>query len=141
MLLQLPRLYDVYKASGIIDNFEQLLDNIFVPLFEVTLDPNSHPQLHLFLKQVHLLSLLPETSTPFLPLPPTPSLLLFSPQNLTPPPCLPAQSTEQHLRVDMGYMNGGSIAQPACNLVVERMLPPAQPSGALLQIPTIAAAP
>ncbi len=49
---QIPRLYDIYKAQGLVDNFEQLLDNIFTPLFEVTVDPNSHPQLHLFLKQV-----------------------------------------------------------------------------------------
>lgn len=50
--MQLPRLYNVYKEQGIIENFEQLLDNIFHPLFEVTRDPNSHPQLHLFLKNV-----------------------------------------------------------------------------------------
>lgn len=30
----------------------QLLSNIFTPLFEVTRDPNSHPQLHLFLQGV-----------------------------------------------------------------------------------------
>ena len=48
---QIPRLYAVYKEQGIIENFEQMLDNIFVPLFEVTKDPASHPQLHLFLKQ------------------------------------------------------------------------------------------
>ncbi|KAK9839161.1 hypothetical protein WJX74_010777 [Apatococcus lobatus] len=63
-LIQLPRLYDVYKASGIIDNFEQLLDNIFVPLFEVTLDPNSHPQLHLFLKQVVGFDMVDDESKP-----------------------------------------------------------------------------
>lgn len=51
-VLQLPRLYNVYKEQGIIENFEQLLDNIFHPLFEVTRDPNSHPQLHLFLQNV-----------------------------------------------------------------------------------------
>ena len=51
-LLQIPRLYDIYKAQGLVDNFEQLLDNIFTPLFEVTIDPNTHPQLHLFLKTV-----------------------------------------------------------------------------------------
>lgn len=50
--LQLPRLYNVYKEQGIIENFEQLLDNIFHPLFEVTRDPNSRPQLHLFLQNV-----------------------------------------------------------------------------------------
>lgn len=50
--MQIPRLYNVYKEQGLIENFEQLLDNVFAPLFEVTRDPNSHPQLHLFLKQV-----------------------------------------------------------------------------------------
>jgi hypothetical protein len=30
----------------------EFLDNIFLPLFEVTVDPASHPQLHVFLKQV-----------------------------------------------------------------------------------------
>ena len=38
--------------QGLIDNFEQMLVNIFWPLFEVTLDPESHPQLHIFLQQV-----------------------------------------------------------------------------------------
>ena len=49
---QVPRLYDIYKHQGIIENFEQLLENIFMPLFEVTLDPESHPQLHQFLAKV-----------------------------------------------------------------------------------------
>jgi len=30
----------------------QMLDNIFVPLFDVTKDPSSHPQLHVYLSQV-----------------------------------------------------------------------------------------
>ena len=51
-VVQIPRLYDIYKAQGIIENFEQLLENIFIPLFEVTVNPNTHPQLHLFLKTV-----------------------------------------------------------------------------------------
>ena len=50
--LQVPRLYDIYKHQGIIENFEQLLENIFLPLFEVTMDPESHPQLHTFLRKV-----------------------------------------------------------------------------------------
>ena len=33
-------------------NFEEFLDNIFRPLFEVSIDPQSHPELHQFLKQV-----------------------------------------------------------------------------------------
>lgn len=52
LLAQLPRLYNVYKNMGIVTSFQNILDNVFIPLFEVTVDPNSHPQLHLFLKQV-----------------------------------------------------------------------------------------
>jgi len=37
---------------GIVTSFQNILDNVFIPLFEVTVDPNSHPQLHLFLMQV-----------------------------------------------------------------------------------------
>ena len=37
---------------GIVTSFQNILDNIFIPLFEVTVDPDSHPQLHVFLKQV-----------------------------------------------------------------------------------------
>ncbi|CAJ2675432.1 unnamed protein product [Trifolium pratense] len=51
-LIQLPRLYNVYKENGIVTSFQNILDNIFIPLFEVTVDPDSHPQLHVFLKQV-----------------------------------------------------------------------------------------
>ncbi|KAJ1951238.1 AMP deaminase [Linderina macrospora] len=51
-LIQTPRLYDIYKASGQVENFEQVLRNIFQPLFEVTRDPSSHPKLHVFLQHV-----------------------------------------------------------------------------------------
>ncbi|ELR10593.1 AMP deaminase [Pseudogymnoascus destructans] len=51
-LVQVPRLYDVYKASGLMDNFEQVVINVFRPLFEVTKDPSSHPNLHVFLQRV-----------------------------------------------------------------------------------------
>ncbi|KAJ7943540.1 AMP deaminase-like [Quillaja saponaria] len=51
-LIQLPRLYNVYKNMGIVTSLQTILDNVFIPLFEATVDPNSHPQLHLFLMQV-----------------------------------------------------------------------------------------
>jgi len=51
-LIQVPRLYDVYHSNGQISNFEQVLDNIYRPLFEVTNNPTSHPELHKFLRQV-----------------------------------------------------------------------------------------
>jgi hypothetical protein len=110
-LVQIPRLYNVYRDQGIIENFAQvgfslspccscvacvdphhvsipvtlcctylcmcvtcnlsarfckpcsarcgclqMLENIFLPLFEATVDPASHPQLHCFLSQVRCLT-------------------------------------------------------------------------------------
>ncbi|KAG0496360.1 hypothetical protein HPP92_001051 [Vanilla planifolia] len=63
-LIQIPRLYNVYKEMGIVTSFQNLLDNIFVPLFEVTVDPDSHPQLHVFLRQVVGLDLVDDESKP-----------------------------------------------------------------------------
>ena len=51
-LIQIPRLYDVYKSSGLMDNFEQVIVNVFQPLFEVTKDPSKHADLHVFLQRV-----------------------------------------------------------------------------------------
>ena len=51
-LIQVPRLYDVYKSSGLMESFEQVVVNLFQPLFEVTKDPSSHPKLHIFLQRV-----------------------------------------------------------------------------------------
>lgn len=53
--VQLPRLYNIYKGMGIVTSFQNILDNVFLPLFEVTVNPDSHPQLHVFLKKVHIL--------------------------------------------------------------------------------------
>ncbi|XP_057486996.1 AMP deaminase-like [Actinidia eriantha] len=63
-LIQLPRLYNIYKEMGIVTSFQNILDNIFLPLFEVTVDPDSHPQLHVFLKQVVGLDLVDDESKP-----------------------------------------------------------------------------
>lgn len=71
-LIQIPRLYDAFKKSGAVESFEQVvqsksdsgrargslsdplsrLSDIFEPLFEVTRDPSSHPDLHIFLQRV-----------------------------------------------------------------------------------------
>jgi len=51
-LIQVPRLYTVYKANGSINTFEDIVKNVFRPLFEVTKDPSSHPELHIFLQRV-----------------------------------------------------------------------------------------
>ncbi|KAB5536702.1 hypothetical protein PHYPO_G00110500 [Pangasianodon hypophthalmus] len=51
-LIQIPRLYDVYRSKRQLMNFQQMLENIFLPLFEVTISPHTHPKLHLFLQHV-----------------------------------------------------------------------------------------
>ncbi|KAF2226542.1 hypothetical protein BDZ85DRAFT_256345 [Elsinoe ampelina] len=51
-LIQIPRLYDVYKAAGNLASFEQVLINIFQPLFSATANPAAHPKLHAFLQRV-----------------------------------------------------------------------------------------
>nr|XP_040049579.1 AMP deaminase 2 isoform X2 [Gasterosteus aculeatus aculeatus] len=51
-LVQVPRLFDVYRTKKQLCNFQEMLENIFTPLFEVTVNPGSHPELHLFLQHV-----------------------------------------------------------------------------------------
>lgn len=51
-LIQVPRLYDIFKSENLMENFEQVIRNVFQPLFEVTEDPSSHPKLHIFLERV-----------------------------------------------------------------------------------------
>ncbi|XP_074309782.1 AMP deaminase-like isoform X2 [Silene latifolia] len=63
-LIQLPRLYNIYKGMGIVTSFQNIIDNIFLPLFEVSVDPNTHPQLHVFLMQVVGFDLVDDESKP-----------------------------------------------------------------------------
>lgn len=51
-MIQVPRLYSVYKSAGSITCFQDMLDNIFMPLYEATEDPEAHPEVHEFLKGV-----------------------------------------------------------------------------------------
>ena len=77
-LVQVPRLYNVYKSTNIVKTFDDIIksnspslptarlfycslnsfcrvftnSDVFQPLFEVTKDPSSHPKLHIFLQRV-----------------------------------------------------------------------------------------
>eukprot|EP00055_Hartaetosiga_balthica_P016642 m.105884 g.105884 ORF g.105884 m.105884 type:complete len:934 (+) comp9140_c2_seq2:428-3229(+) len=51
-LIQVPRIYHVYRKKNILTNFQQMLENIFMPLFEVTNNPESDPDLATFLEHV-----------------------------------------------------------------------------------------
>ena len=43
---------DIYHSKDLVKNFQEMLENIFIPLFEATVNPQSHPDLHKFLTQV-----------------------------------------------------------------------------------------
>jgi len=51
-LVQMPRLYDIYRSNKLINNFQQLIDNLFLPLFNATNNPEEHPELHWFLQHL-----------------------------------------------------------------------------------------
>lgn len=51
-MIQMPRIYDIFRAKNLVLNFGTMLDNIFLPLFEATINPNQHKHLHVFLKHV-----------------------------------------------------------------------------------------
>lgn len=51
-LVQIPRLYSMYKATGQVQNFEDIILNVFEPIYLVTKDPSSNPKLHVFLQRV-----------------------------------------------------------------------------------------
>jgi AMP deaminase len=68
-LIQIPRLYNAYKANGLVQNFGEIIANIFQPLFEVTRDPLSHPKLHIFLQRVVGIDSVDDESKPEIPLP------------------------------------------------------------------------
>jgi len=51
-LIQVPRLYDIYRTHNNVSCFQDIIKCLFQPLFEATIDPNSHPDLHRFLQYV-----------------------------------------------------------------------------------------
>jgi AMP deaminase len=51
-LIQVPRIYHVYRAAQQVQTFGELLRNVFEPIFANTLDPNSDPALFYFLEAV-----------------------------------------------------------------------------------------
>uniref|UniRef100_A0A182JES1 AMP deaminase n=1 Tax=Anopheles atroparvus TaxID=41427 RepID=A0A182JES1_ANOAO len=51
-LIQIPRLYDIFKTNKLMNSFQQILDNVFKPLFDATNNPSRHPEVHTFLQYV-----------------------------------------------------------------------------------------
>ncbi|XP_043562340.1 AMP deaminase 3-like [Chiloscyllium plagiosum] len=57
-VIQIPRIYDIFRTKKILPSFGKMLENIFLPLFEATINPKENRELHLFLKYVRKLLLL-----------------------------------------------------------------------------------
>jgi AMP deaminase len=51
-MVQLPRLYRMFKKLGMIYSFQDILNNFFKPLFKVSQCPSSDPDLYLFLQHM-----------------------------------------------------------------------------------------
>eukprot|EP00928_Gymnodinium_smaydae_P056803 TRINITY_DN4011_c1_g6_i1.p1 TRINITY_DN4011_c1_g6~~TRINITY_DN4011_c1_g6_i1.p1 ORF type:complete len:752 (+),score=141.80 TRINITY_DN4011_c1_g6_i1:64-2319(+) len=51
-MIQIPRLFSLYRTTGALDNFAQMLENIFEPMFEATLNPEAHPHVARFLENI-----------------------------------------------------------------------------------------
>lgn len=43
---------DIFKTNNLMSTFQEIINNIFQPLFEVTANPATHPELHKFLQYV-----------------------------------------------------------------------------------------
>eukprot|EP00420_Gonyaulax_spinifera_P036120 CAMPEP_0197882688 /NCGR_PEP_ID=MMETSP1439-20131203/9750_1 /TAXON_ID=66791 /ORGANISM="Gonyaulax spinifera, Strain CCMP409" /LENGTH=749 /DNA_ID=CAMNT_0043502357 /DNA_START=54 /DNA_END=2303 /DNA_ORIENTATION=- len=51
-LIQVPRLYPLFRKLGKVNNFAEMLRNIFEPLFQATLDPLGHEDMFFMLQQI-----------------------------------------------------------------------------------------
>ncbi|XP_013882334.1 AMP deaminase 3 isoform X1 [Austrofundulus limnaeus] len=51
-MIQVPRIYDIFKSKKLVPNFAKILENVFLPLFEASVNPQKHKELHIFLKYV-----------------------------------------------------------------------------------------
>uniref|UniRef100_A0A8C8SVV0 AMP deaminase 2 n=1 Tax=Pelusios castaneus TaxID=367368 RepID=A0A8C8SVV0_9SAUR len=51
-MIQVPRIYDVFRAKNFLPNFGKMLENIFVPIFEATVRPQANKELSVFLRHI-----------------------------------------------------------------------------------------
>ncbi|ESS63425.1 adenosine monophosphate deaminase-like protein [Trypanosoma cruzi] len=72
-VIQVPRVYKVFRAQNLIGSFGQYLQNIFQPLWEASLHPSEHPLIHHFLNHMSGFDSVDNEATldlPFLPVSP-----------------------------------------------------------------------
>ncbi|KAH9601692.1 Adenosine/AMP deaminase domain [Trypanosoma melophagium] len=70
-IIQVPRVYKVFRAQNIIGSFGQYLQNIFQPLWEASLHPSEHPLVHHFLNHMSGFDSVDNEATLDLPFVPT----------------------------------------------------------------------
>eukprot|EP01063_Lacrimia_lanifica_P032145 TRINITY_DN5441_c0_g1_i3.p1 TRINITY_DN5441_c0_g1~~TRINITY_DN5441_c0_g1_i3.p1 ORF type:complete len:1170 (+),score=431.91 TRINITY_DN5441_c0_g1_i3:179-3688(+) len=63
-MVQVPRIYPIFRKHGAVSSFQDLLTNVFKPLWEVSINPSSDPKLHHFLKHVSGFDSVDNESTP-----------------------------------------------------------------------------
>lgn len=51
-MIQVPRIYDIFRGRNFVPHFGKMLENIFLPVFQATIDPHANPELSIFLKHV-----------------------------------------------------------------------------------------
>ncbi|EPY74500.1 AMP deaminase 1 [Camelus ferus] len=51
-MIQVPRIYDVFRSKNFLPHFGKMLENVFMPVFEATINPKAHPDLSVFLKHI-----------------------------------------------------------------------------------------
>ncbi|KFV64000.1 AMP deaminase 1, partial [Dryobates pubescens] len=51
-MIQVPRIYDVFRSKNFLPHFGKMLENIFVPVFEATVNPRAHKELSVFLRHI-----------------------------------------------------------------------------------------
>ncbi|XP_015284780.1 PREDICTED: AMP deaminase 1 [Gekko japonicus] len=51
-MIQVPRIYDVFRSKNFLPHFGKMLENIFVPVFEATINPQNNKELSVFLRHI-----------------------------------------------------------------------------------------
>jgi len=51
-MIQVPRIYDIFRARNFVPHFGKTLENIFMPVIEATINPHANPELSIFLRHV-----------------------------------------------------------------------------------------
>ncbi|KAH0618956.1 hypothetical protein JD844_018532 [Phrynosoma platyrhinos] len=53
-MIQVPRIYDVFRKKNFLPHFEKMLENIFLPVFQATINPQDNKELSIFLRHNRL---------------------------------------------------------------------------------------